>query len=171
MPRFSREDWADHGLEQLSARGPSALGIEAIERSSGRTRGSLYHHFASHAGFLVAVLERWATRHCDEVIAAVNAEPHDPAAHLNHLAVSLDFALEREVRRLAETRPALLEIVARVDGTRIDFLEQLHADTADPRAIAELEYAAYVGAQHLQGVLTPERLEVLNRIFVRLISE
>ena len=168
MGRWNRVHWADYGLSVLATEGPEGLSIDALEKGSGRTRGSLYYHFQSHDGFLSEVVDRWAELHCTKVIEAVQKEDVGAGSRLNRLAMALDFRLERNIRRLAESRPLLRQKVIEVDERRIKFLVDLHSGAPDPRTLAELEYAAYVGGQHLEGVISYERLERMFRYLAKI---
>jgi len=156
--------------QQLAERGPSALTVDALEESSGRSRGSLYHHFGSQLGVLEAVAGHWREVHCDAVIAEVRGCTEEPGARLHDLAVGLDSRLERGIRLLSVGHAVVMKEVEAVDRDRIAFLTELYtqADVDDPRSLAELEYAAFVGVQYLEHAISRRRLDGLKRVFARL---
>lgn len=169
-PRWSRTNWVEHALGQLGKRGPEGVTIDALCETAGRTRGSLYHHFGDHDALLSAVLEHWRARYTDVIIDEVEASStsaREGAARLNDLATAIDFDVEVGIRQLAAGRPWLREAVAAVDTTRIDFLTSLRrrdgSSAKDARALAELEYAAFVGVQHLAPRFSAARLRELYR--------
>jgi len=166
--RWTRADWIEHALAQLAADGPDGVTVDALCEGAGRTRGSLYHHFDDHDALLCAVLSRWRERYTEEVIRNIQTaelEGELAAARLNDLATSIDFDVEVGIRRLAANRPWLRNAVTAADRRRIRFLstlrEQAGASKKDAEALAELEYAAFVGAQHLAPIFTPRRLRQL----------
>ena len=59
MGRFSKSDWLKLAVRLLGEEGPAAMTIERLTQAAGRTRGSLYHHFQSREGFLVALMAWW----------------------------------------------------------------------------------------------------------------
>lgn len=176
--RWRRTDWANLGLEQLSRHGPSGVTVESLCAASGRTRGSLYHHFGDHHEFLLALVALWRERFTEAVITAVRNQElsgRTGASHLNRLAIALDAGVEIGIRQLAAGDGELAARVADVDRRRIDFLTELHLEAGAPsgeraRAWAELEYAAFVGSQHMRSLYPPERLSALYRQLDRLVT-
>jgi AcrR family transcriptional regulator len=170
MSRWQASDWVEHALGELKERGPQGLILDALCTSAGRTRGSLYHHFPDHQALLTAVVTHWRERYTEDVIRAVRADAlrgSRATARLNDLASALDFAVEVGVRRLAASYPSLATAIAEADRRRIAFLTELRRESGftpkDARAAAELEYAAYIGAQHLSPLFSPARLRALYR--------
>lgn len=156
MARFSRDDWLVLGLAQLSAHGPDGLRIEPLCAAAARTRGSFYHHFEDHDAFIAALLDHWREWNTDGVIEMVEleAEISGKRGRLNALAAGLDQQMEVAIRRFAAANPQAAEAVAEVDETRIAYLtrmneEELTSDEARARMLAEIEYAAFIGFQHL----------------------
>lgn len=153
MSRLSRADWTKLGRELLAEQGPAALTVARVCERAGKTRGSLYHHFADHDALLRAVLESWREASTDALIAA-----HPPgsgaAAALDTSARGLDFALEQNVRKLVAGRAELRETVREVDEARIAHLTRLHVHDGlsrkHARMRAQIEYAAYLGFQQLE---------------------
>ncbi|WP_179381177.1 TetR/AcrR family transcriptional regulator [Jannaschia marina] len=157
MSRFRRADWLDLGLRQLGKAGFDGLTLETLCRASGRTRGSFYHHFKDMKTFVHALVEIWAERQTEAVIAkAEAAEPGARGAALQAAVGGLDQGLELAIRLAARRDPVFAAAQARVDRRRLDYLAALIAeerglvpDTA--RRMAETEYAALVGS----GLLFP----------------
>lgn len=168
--RMSREDWARLGLRMLGESGPAGITVEALCTAAGRTRGSLYHHFASHQALLEGILEFWHQHHTEVLIQAATG-PKALSA-LKRLAVALDFSVETEVRRLVAARPDLRPFVAAVDDRRIAFLEDLHRPRMGREAAlaAQLEYAAFLGFQQLLPPPSPEELQTLYEEFQKLLD-
>jgi AcrR family transcriptional regulator len=174
--RWQERHWVEHALGELRERGPQALTLERLCASAGRTRGSLYHHFSDHQALLSAVIRHWRERFTDAVIQAIRDERlrgSRAAARLNDLATALDFQVETGIRHLAASYPALQPEVDEVDRRRIAFLAELRREAgttaSDAQVTAELEYAAYVGAQHLCTILPAARLRALYRHLERLL--
>lgn len=168
MARTRRDDWIEAGFELLRTAGEHAMTIERLCTALDRTKGSFYHHFENAADFAAAVLEAWEQRHTDVPIAA--ASRHDGVAErrrtLDATVKQLDWSLDLAVRGWGLREALAREAVARVDRRRIDYLEGLLPRRVAParrRAIATLEYAAFLGAMQLDPnrQRTHERVEAL----------
>ena len=177
MARFSRDDWLVLGLAQLSAYGPDGLRIEPLCAAAARTRGSFYHHFDDHDAFIAALLDQWREWSTDGVIEMVEleAEISGRRGRLNALAAGLDQQMEVAIRRFAATNPQAAKAVAEVDETRIAYLagmneEELAADEARARLLAEIEYAAFIGFQHLFPDADETRLTEIGDVLQNMIA-
>ena len=153
-PRFGRENWIDLGLALLSRHGPEALTLERLTAAAKKTRGSFYHHFEDHQAFLAALGEHWLATEIDAVIAAIDKAALNGKRReaLARHAAQIDHALERGLRRLAASEPAIAAIVAQSDERRIAYLvrlfrSELGLDAADALTRARLQHCFFVGAQ------------------------
>jgi AcrR family transcriptional regulator len=156
--RFHRADWLVLGLRLLAEAGPEGLTIDRLTALAGKTKGSFYHHFQDQPAFIKALLDHWREAHTGHLIRQVNETPGARARikTLDRLASELDFAVEIAVRRLAATEPLARQIVEEVDRQRIAYLAELTAaglgiSKESALAVAEVEYAAFVGAQLIFG--------------------
>lgn len=152
--RFGREDWVALGAALLSKHGPEALTLERVTEHAGKTRGSFYHHFDDHETFLAAIAEHWLKTETDDIITLVEDALRSGKRRetLARRAAVIDHALERNMRRLAASQPAVAAIVAESDARRIDyaarlFRSELGLDPADALARARVQHCAFVGAQ------------------------
>lgn len=195
--RLTRDDWLVQGLAQLSAIGPEGVRLEAICDSLGKTRGSFYHHFEDHDAFVDQMMALWRDMNTDDVIDMIEAQAElDPAelaefadelgadllaevgdarGRLNQIAALMDHQLEQAIRRFALTRPAAMVVVEEIDQRRIGFLarltmQQFQIEAALATALAEIEYATFVGCQHLFPDASPERLEAIGARVDRMIA-
>ncbi len=178
MARFSRDDWLILGLAQLSAYGPEGLRIEPLCAAAARTRGSFYHHFDDHDAFIAALLDHWREWNTDGVIEMVEleAEISGKRGRLNTLAAGLDQQMEVAIRRFAVANPQASEAVAEVDETRIAYLarmneEELAVNETRARMLAEIEYAAFIGFQHLYPNADETRLTEIGKALERMIAD
>ena len=155
--RLTREAWTDLGLEILGRTGPEGLTVDALCRATGKTRGSIYHHFRDINALLEGILERWQEKHTDALINDVEAAAsHGGLSLMNHLAMALDAGIERSVRQLVARHPRLHPLLAETDRRRVAFLAGLHRREngfSEHRAaiLARIEYAAWVGFQYLES--------------------
>jgi AcrR family transcriptional regulator len=157
--------WVAAGLRLLAERGEEAVAIEAVARRLGATKGSFYHHFADRPALLAALLEAWEARAATGLIERVEAAGGTAAQLLWALmetviregAASPEPAIRLWARHDEQARAAL----ARVDRTRLGWLERLFEDTGvrDPATRARLAYFALIG-EHALGERPPldERL-------------
>ncbi|GAO03119.1 hypothetical protein PSR1_02002 [Anaeromyxobacter sp. PSR-1] len=141
--------------------------IERLCTAMQRTKGAFYHHFRDVDAFHAAVLDAWAELHTADLIAAASSAVTAEArsARLGAAAVGLDHALDRAIRAWALHDPRAREAVGRVDARRIDYLAAIHRDRgrSDATVLAQLEYAAFLGAQELGLAADPDRGAPLGR--------
>lgn len=176
--RYSREHWLEVALEALGNEGPDALTVDRLCALAGRTRGSLYHHFTSHNVLIEAVACFWRDRDTLAVMSDVGGpgtESAEALRTLNALAQRLDFDVEVNIRRLAARYSSVAHVVAEVDRARIRFLEAHYQALRErlplmPGRVAEIEYAMFIGLQHLApGMQGKERRELFED-FARLLE-
>lgn len=170
--RFSREDWIEHGLSELSAKGCEAVKLEAICASAGLTRGSFYHHFEDHGAFLVALASHWLDRQTTEVAATVDpdASPEHQGRALTDAAMQIDYRLELGIRELGRRLPEVEAIVRQADAMRLDVMAGLYRARFDlepetASALAYLEYATFNGIILIDPEMAQERQLALAELF------
>ena len=174
--RFSREDWLELGLAQLAQEGSSGLTVEALCHVAGRTRGSFYHHFNDHDGFIDLLLNAWKQRNTVDIAEEILSQaPNLRAQHLSDLANHLDQDLERAVRRFAQSNKTAQEAVRDVDQLRTEFVIGLYVDAGlaadEARDIAQLEYAAFVGSQIIWPDMTAAQRVSLDKRFAGMVRK
>ncbi len=154
MARTRREDWIEAGFTLLRCDGEQALTIDRLCTALGRTKGAFYHHFEGAPAYAAALLVAWEQRNTDAPIAAASGEVETSARRrtLDSAVKQLDWALDLAVRSWGLRDASAREVVARVDARRIAYLEGLlprRVSAPRRRAIATLEYAAFLGAMQL----------------------
>jgi AcrR family transcriptional regulator len=163
--RASPAEWCAAGLALLRDEGVGAVTVDRLCAALGKTKGSFYHHFRNLDAYLGALLARWEEELTDTPIrdAAGERDPTRRSARLDAAVLRLDHRLDVAVRAWARRDARARTAMARVDARRIAYLTGLHRArrAADARAAAELEYAAFVGAQHLGVLEVPARAERL----------
>lgn len=161
--RISKETWLATGLDLLKTEGPVALTIERLCKALDRSKGSFYFHFGAVDPFKVALLDYWEKQHTQAVEAYADQQADAAARRLAvpEVAARLDDGVERAIRVWAHSEPAARALIARVDSRRIDYVAQLIAEAdalpfAAARDLASIEYAAFLGFQHLMPDASPE---------------
>lgn len=164
--RFVGNDWIEIGLSGLRQNGPDALTIEKLTTQARRTRGSFYHHFASHEDFVRAMAENWLRQSTVDPIAEIGQaeDVRRIRSLLSKFSAALDHQLERQMRRLAEINIDVRAIVHRSDEMRMAMLVRLfQADlklsSAEALKRAQLQHAVFVGLQ----VVFPDAPEAFRR--------
>lgn len=164
--RASPAGWCAAGLTLLRDEGVGAVTVERLCAALGKTKGSFYHHFRGLDGYLAALLARWEEDLTDAVIreAGLEEDPRRRGTRLDAVARGLDHRLDVAVRAWGLWDARARAAVERVDERRVAYLAELYraGRLPDPRAAAELEYAAFVGAQHLGVLSRPARSERLS---------
>ena len=175
--RFTREDWLDFGLMRLAKDGPDALKLTKICAAADRTIGSFYHHFDDQSHFFDALMTHWRQKNTESVLAAVEELPDakQQADQLDAIALNLDQSIEVGVRQFANQNARAAKEVAEVDALRIGYLAQNHVDrfglgADEARQLAQLEYAAFVGAQTLWREKPPKQAQELSELFQRMVK-
>lgn len=157
--RLTPSDWCDTGLALLRDEGMAALTVDRMCTVLERTKGSFYHHFRDLDAFLTRLLVRWEEALTEAPIAfAGRADALDQrASRLDDAVARLDHRVDLAVRSWGLRDARARAAVARVDARRMAYLTELHAacNPDGARAIAQLEYLAFVGAQHVSAMMAP----------------
>ena len=131
MARLTRQQWLEGAFAVLAEQGPDAMGIARLSSALGVTKGSFYWHFDDRQSLLDAMFTTWERHGTSEIIRQVDAESSEPRVRLQHLA-TLVFgdagrydAVESNLRVMARGNPRALEIVERVDATRMTYVTGL----------------------------------------------
>ncbi|HSX62265.1 MAG TPA: TetR/AcrR family transcriptional regulator [Tahibacter sp.] len=157
MPRRTDVDWIAVGLGLLVEHGHARLTVADLCARSGRTKGSLYHHYPDMAAFRAALLNTWRERHTVRLIEEAEREANvdGKVRVLDALAHGLDLPLERAIRNWAAHGAQAREVVQAVDRERIAYLMRLCREegcsAAEARDQATLTYALFLGLQQLFG--------------------
>jgi AcrR family transcriptional regulator len=153
MARSTRSDWCEQGFALLRESGPQAITVEKLCERLRLTKGSFYHHFVDIFAFQDAMLERWQEQLTALPIAQSSKEstPEKKGKKLEGIVRGLDHELDIAIRAWALSDARARAAVLEVDVQRMRFLGALHKDAGRARAelLGELEYAAFVGLQHL----------------------
>ena len=157
-PKLSAEDWLMAGFRALARSGPSALRAEALARELKTTKGSFYWHFRDLPDYLARLIRFWEDRAFEGVIARLDPDlsPRARLERLCLLAAGLrdpaygGARLEPALRAWALSAPDVAEAVARMDGRRIAYLEELcSAAGVNVPTAPVLLYALSVGMEAL----------------------
>jgi AcrR family transcriptional regulator len=154
--RLTRENWLETGLNLLATEGEKALTIERLCQATNRTKGSFYHHFKNRDDFTKALLEYWQSEYTDHIISVVEQLDNlsERRRKLARLAASLDNRTERAIRNWSGSDERVQKSLKIVDEKRIEYLAELIHKLGQPDKeisleLATIEYATFVGLQHL----------------------
>jgi len=155
-------DWIKAGFRALVAKGPQALKVEPIARELKVSKGSFYWHFKDLDDLKAKMLVHWQEMATAAIIAEVRGNVTDKAKPLHRLLEVIteinlaDYGgeqAEAAIRDWARYDGRAAKVLARVDGQRLQFLEQLFAQQGgDPtrcKTKAKLLYAGLIGLQGL----------------------
>jgi AcrR family transcriptional regulator len=174
VDRLTADDYFREALVVLGEQGSDGLTIAVLCDRLSVTKGSFYHHFASTAGFVAALLQFWEREHSERLIAMSRAQP-DPTlrmATLTEFAVQLPHASEAAIRSWARSSPPVAEVVVRVDKRRerhlIDAAVALGIERGRARLLSRLALNLLVGVQLREAPVDLKRLrqmlEEINRL-------
>jgi AcrR family transcriptional regulator len=169
--RRSKQDWINAGLQLLRTHGEHALTIERLCQTLEISKGSFYHHFGDLAGYQTALLEFWEqafTLHPIEMAWQHN-DPVERAQILAETVRQLDHTLDLAFRAWGLHDSTINTTVQRVNQRRLEALTELHRiqGHAHPEVLAQIEYAAFIGAQNL-GLIP--RLPHVETLLMRSLS-
>lgn len=175
MARKSKRDWLEEGVRALAELGADHLTIDALTQRLGVTKGSFYHHFASHEAFVDALLTYWEDEGALNIIEYLKryTTPQDKLDRLLEITTASHYDQEIALRAWALHAPQVKAVQMRIDAARIAYLQALCRELITPpdRAdrMAELLYLTYVSGQQL--ALTPVAVQTLYREIVQLYVE
>lgn len=156
--------WIEAAYDLLAQHGHGAVTIEQLTAKTTKTRGSFYHHFGSMETFIERLMVDWRERNTERIVrhAQATSEPNARRGFVNREAVQLDARLETAIRIWAGVDAQVRIACDQVDMRRLSVLAHDLVDLAisqgcemsehDARTLAQIEYAAFVGAQ----LLSPE---------------
>ena len=159
MPRKSREDWLRAALRRLVREGVEGVRVEPLAKEMGVTKGSFYWHFNDRADLLDAMLETWAERATEAVIAQAETAGSEPLARLERLTSlatqGFDAELELALRDWGQRDPAVAATLEKVDRRRMAYLRRLLTEAGfepvQAQARAFLLYSSLLGDRLLSG--------------------
>lgn len=85
----SRSAFVDAALSLLRAKGWAAISTEEILRTTGASKGALYHYFRSKQSLLEAVVDQMADQVVEQMEAAIDGSRDDPATRLSSVFEAL----------------------------------------------------------------------------------
>tara|TARA_R110002012_G_scaffold18226_5_gene67130 strand:+ start:1254 stop:1847 length:594 start_codon:yes stop_codon:yes gene_type:complete len=91
----TRDKLIDSGALLISQQGYNATGINAVLKTCGVPKGSFYHYFASKEDFGLAVIERFASRYDETLVALLEDSDTAPLERLRrYFAAGRAYMLE-----------------------------------------------------------------------------
>lgn len=149
----ARDRWVDEGMAVLAEQGAKGVRVDRIATRLGLTKGSFHHHFQGISDYHRALLARFEA---DSMLAmrtaveAVSGLPPERALTDLPSRVSFDLRIEAAVRGWAFESEEASEVLARVDGQRLEALEGLWARIlpggAQARTAALVPHLLLIGA-------------------------
>ncbi len=91
MPRDTKEQLLETGLEMLLRQGYSGLGIQSVLREAGVPKGSFYHFFSSKEDFALQVIDRYMANVHEGLDLALGDDSRPPLARVRRF-----FELSRD---------------------------------------------------------------------------
>ena len=184
--RLTRDDWLDAAFGAVVEGGFDKVRVLLLADTLGVTRGSFYWHFVDRAALVSALLARWREREQATNQALASPASGDPRRDLELLLESaLDHAgadmenmrFELALRGLGRRDPAVAEMLADVDGQRMDLFNdkflRYTGDATKAGELAALFYLAVVGSyQALSRPTNPPQVKAyLQTVITRYLIE
>ncbi|MCK6580025.1 MAG: TetR/AcrR family transcriptional regulator [Anaerolineae bacterium] len=175
MARKTKRSWLEEGVRALAELGADRLTIDVLTGRMGVTKGSFYHHFASHDAFVEALLTFWEEEGALSIMQYLDRYP-TPAEKLTRLleiTTASHYAEEAAFRAWALQNAQVKAVQMRIDAERLIYLKTLCraliAAPAPADHMAELLYLTYVGGQQI--ALEPSAVQALYQEIIRLYLE
>ncbi|AUQ74037.1 TetR/AcrR family transcriptional regulator [Phaeobacter piscinae] len=154
--KVSKDKWLEVGLAVLSEIGANGLTIERLCAMTERSKGSFYFHFNSIEVYKIDLLSYWEGKATVETENGVVAhdDPIDQRLAMPRLAAALSNRVEVAIRAWSHHDAKAKAEIRKVDARRIAFVAGVIAQTDGvpleiARRLATIEYAAFLGFQHL----------------------
>jgi AcrR family transcriptional regulator len=176
MGRLSIEDWLKKGLAVLAEKGEDAMRIELLCKEMKVSKGSFYHHFAGAEEFIEALMKYWEEENTTSIIKETELETSTDGKieKLEGKVIEKDHLAEVRIRAWAVRNPVVASYIEKVDKRRMEYLEKLHkergADRKTATKLAHIEYAAFVGMQHLFRDLPMSKKKELSDFLYKLLK-
>ncbi len=144
--RGSKDLWIDAAYAVLIESGIDAVKVMPLADSLGMSRTSFYWHFQDREELLAALIEKWRQKNTGNLIAQTKAYAESIAEAMLNIfdcwvePELFDSKLDFAIRNWAQQSAHLKEIVAKVDGERIDAIRAMFMrfdfdeSEANPRA-------------------------------------
>lgn len=176
MRKISKEDWLKTALMALSREGEEAIRIEKLCIELHVSKGSFYHHFKNIDDFIVHLMKYWEKGMTESIIETTEKEISfdEKVEKLNQLVSKEDHEVEVRIRAWGLRNQKVKEQIESVDFTRMAYLKGLYLEQGNKDIIAmdlaKLEYALFVGLQHLfKDSSTYDKLR-LSELFQQLLK-
>jgi AcrR family transcriptional regulator len=176
MKKISKEDWLKTALTALSTQGEEAIRIDKLCKELNVSKGSFYHHFKNIDDFIVQLMKYWEKGMTESIIETTEKEISfdEKVEKLNELVSKADHEIEVKIRAWGLRNEKVKKQIEGVDLKRIEYLKGLYLEQGNKNIIAadfaKLEYALFVGLQHLfEASSNQERLR-LSELFQQLLK-
>lgn len=177
MAKLSKEDWLEYGLKFLAEQGEDAIRIENLCQALKVTKGSFYHHFKNMESYLDELMKFWEKGNTTEIIAHAEEGKgtDEKIKKLNEAVLEKNHLVEVRIRAWAIREPLVDHYVKKIDSRRMDYLFRIYKEKGltDKMAdqLAKIEYAAFVGMQHLFRDLPVKEKNSISELFFKLLKQ
>ncbi|HSF82850.1 MAG TPA: helix-turn-helix domain-containing protein [Anaerolineales bacterium] len=174
MPRKSKIDWLEIGLQALGQSGLEALTIDGLATRIGLTKGSFYHHFESMQDYEQQLLAHWANQYLS-TSASLPVEPHERLILLDSLMENTFGPItepEISIRTWAQQNDQVRPYVEQVDAFRrqliLDIFSSLLSEEEQAQMMTDMLFTITIGSMATFPRLSPERVLKMYRELKRL---
>ena len=177
MKKISKDEWLKAGMNALGLHGEEAIRIDKMCAELNVSKGSFYHHFQNIENFVVSLMTFWEKENTIDIIDSAEEESsfEEKTEKLNTIVIGKDHLVEVRIRSWAVRDPKVKLFVDKVDGQRIEYLKSLYLQSgaSEEKAfnLARLEYAAFIGMQHLFKDLPASEKQDLSQLFQQLLKQ
>jgi AcrR family transcriptional regulator len=176
MKKISKEDWLTTALTALSTQGEEAIRIDKLCKELSVSKGSFYHHFKNIDDFIVQLMTYWEKGMTESIIETTEKEISfdKKVEKLNELVSKEDHEMEVKIRAWGLRNEKVKKLIEGVDLKRIEYLKGLYLQQGNKNSIASdfatLEYALFVGLQHVFEASSNQERVRLSALFQQLLN-
>ena len=172
MARLTKQDWLEEGFKILGEFAQNKLRILYLCDRLKVTKGSFYHHFKNIDDYIAELMKAWEEENTLDFIAVASKghSPEEKMELLNSQVIQVKQAIETSIRSWSFYHPVVKEHLARVDKTRLAFLqgifEEMGNDKRKSGYLAKLEYALLIGVQQLFPDISKKEMGALYQVYL-----
>lgn len=172
MARLNKQDWLKEGFKILAEFAQNKLRILYLCDRLQVTKGSFYHHFKSIDDYITELMKYWEEENTLDFIAVASKgnSPEEKMELLNLQVSKVKQAVETSIRSWSFYHPVVKEHLARVDKTRLAFLQGIFEEMGNEKKkamfLAKIEYALLIGVQQLFPDISKKEIEELYTVYL-----
>ena len=177
MARLAKQDWLIEGIKILSEFGQDKIKILYLCERLQVTRGSFYHHFESIDDYIKELMLYWEADQTEAFIASANegTSAEERLEILNQKVIVANHKIEAAIRSWSFYNPTVKEILKKIDGKRLayleDILKSLTPNATMAKHMAMIDYSILVGMQQINPEIEESELRAMYETYKKIFEK